>query len=148
LQIEVNGDQYPGPEEEYGIGIVTVASGTGQPTIAESSSPAGGFPSGSWASQFNDDPGCWNGDESVGECYDFEWGSPQTVTLTAYPIPEGGTGTDQPSYDSQFVSWGGDCADAGSSTTCTLQIDSQTSDTGSYGLSVVAYFQATTAAVA
>ena len=146
LQVEVNGDMYPGPDEEYGIGVVTVSPGTGQPTLAQSTT-SGGFPTGTWGAQFNDEPGCVNGDQSVGECYQFEWFAPQTITLTAHPTPNGGYGTDEPDYDSQFAGWGGDCASAGDSPTCTLQIGSQVSVDGGYSLSVEAYFQATDTAV-
>lgn len=148
LRIEVNGDQYPGPDEEYGVGIVTLSPGTGEPTIAESSSPAGGFRAGSPAAQYNNEPGCWNGDQSVGECYQFSWRSPQTITLTAHPAPIGESGNNSPDYDSAFAGWGGDCASAGTSPTCTLAIGNVKGASGLYSLSVVAYFQATDTAVA
>jgi hypothetical protein len=144
LRIEVNGDEGTEPADTWGIGIVTIAPGTGQPTFAQSTT-SGGFPSGSWASQFNDVPGCLNGDLAVDVCYQFAWTAPKTITLTAIPVPHGGYGESSPTWDSEFTHWGGDCS--GSSKTCTLRIGSQKSTTGGYSLAVTAYFDATGTAV-
>jgi hypothetical protein len=153
VQIEVNG--FP-PEaedqEDWGDGIVTVDSTTSQPTFAQEA----GFIAGSWAAQFNPEPGCANGYDAVNECYQFEWYRSDTVVLTAHPVPAGGFSADptpedeSPAWDSTFAGWGGDCADAGTSTTCTLQLGRQrpTSGTGGqsgYSLDVIAYFAATQA---
>jgi hypothetical protein len=140
LQIEVNGDKYPGPNAEYGVGMVTVTPGAGEPV-------AWAFSAGTWASQFNGEPGCLNGAQSIDECYQLQWTIPETVTLTAYGVPSDGYGPNDPLYDSKFAGWGGDCAVAGTSPTCTLAIGDQVttapSNSPDYSLTVVAYFQAT-----
>ena len=145
LKIEVNGDEGTEPPHTWGIGIVTVTPGTGQPTFAQST-VGGGFEAGSWASQFNSVPGCLNGDLAVDVCYQFSWDAPTTITLTAIPVPQGGYGRGSPTWESKFIGWGGDCS--GSSTTCTLHIGGQQSTTGSYSLSVTAFFDATSTGVA
>ena len=145
LKIEVNGDEGTEPPHTWGIGIVTVSPGTGQPTFAQST-VGGGFAAGSWASQFNSVPGCLNGDLAVDVCYQFSWDAPTSITLTAIPVPQGGYGRDSPTWESKFIGWGGDCS--GSSTTCTLHIGGQQSRTGSYSLSVTAFFDATSTGVA
>jgi hypothetical protein len=114
------------------------------------------FPAGSWAAQFNDQVGCANGYTSINLCHDFEWGHATMVTLNAYPAPKDGYGGHSPPDSAVFTGWGGDCAPAGTSTTCTLQLGTQrpspnpggvfgTNDGGQsgYSLDVIAYFAAT-----
>jgi hypothetical protein len=150
VQIEVNGFP-PGAEdqEDWGDGIVTVDSATPQPTFAQEA----GFIAGSWAAQFNPEPGCADGYDAINECYQFEWYRSDTVVLTAYPVPAGGFSADptpedeSPGWDSTFAGWGGDCADAGTSTTCTLHLGRQRPSTGTggqsgYSLDVTAFFAA------
>jgi GH24 family phage-related lysozyme (muramidase) len=151
VQIEVNGYAPDEEEEEdWGVGIVTLSSATPQTTFAQQ----GGFDAGSWASQFDQDSGCDNGYDAVNECYDFEWAHSETVTLTAQPVPAGGYSAnptprdESPSWDSTFAGWGGDCASAGMSPTCTLRLGEQLPTTGDagqsgYSLHVTAYFEAT-----
>ena len=72
------------------------------------------------------------------------------MTLTVHPVPEGGytanpTPSDEaPAWTSVFIGWGGDCASAGTSTTCTLRVGRQRSKLGErgYDLDVTAKFAA------
>jgi hypothetical protein len=140
LAIFVDGAAYPS-NYGWGDGIVTTQSTVAQP-------PLDLFEQGSWAAQFNADAGCADGYDDVGNCQAAgSWTTPDTVTLTAHPVPEGGftpnpTPDDEsPVWASQFVGWGGDCASAGLSPTCTIHIGTQQSTSGGYSLSVTAYFQ-------
>ena len=147
VSITVDGDN-PGPNDEWGVGIVTVtpAPTSGQPTFAGE----GEFAAGSWAAQFNSDYGCANGYTAVYLCREFSWNRTRTVTLTVHPVPEGGytanpTPSDEaPAWTSVFIGWGGDCASAGTSTTCTLRVGRQRSKLGErgYDLDVTAKFAA------
>jgi len=136
--IEVDG-AFPGRAgsgTEWGIGIVTDRSQ--MPTCpangAFSSVPCmqalgqtltAPFPAGSWAAQFNDQPGWVDGPQDVGVCYPV-WPDAVTVTFTAHPVPAGGESTSstspQPPWGSDFVGWGGACSGAGKAPTCTLDL--------------------------
>jgi hypothetical protein len=63
--------------------------------------------------------GCTNLRETIEDCEAGGWTSPVSVKLTASAIPEGTSGVPNDSY---FVGWGGDCAGAGTSPTCTLSL--------------------------
>ena len=136
LEIVVDGSTYPSAQD-WGDGIVSLRSSTPQP-------PMNGFEPGSWAAQFNDDPGCYDGYDAVNVCHSAgTWSNPETVTVTEHAVPKGGFGGDSPPWASRFVKWGGDCASAGESPSCTLHIGTQRSTAGGYSLSVTAYFQQT-----
>jgi len=134
LSVFVNGDY----GEYWGIGIVSMSP--------EPVPPRGNFQAGSWAAQFNNSAACWNGNDAVGPCNAVGVWSPATLTLTAHAVPKGGLSpnelSDNPSYSSEFVSWGGDCASAGGTPTCTLHLGTQRNPSGGYSLSVTANFRA------
>ena len=155
VAIEVDGDV--GTSPDWGVGIVTIAPPPtdGLPTFGGE----GAFEAGSWASQFDNQYGCDNGYDAVGVCHSFSWGKSETITLTAHSVPVGGysgssaSGSNSPSWGSVFVGWGGDCASAGSSDTCTLHLGLQRPVNGDGGqsgfsLTVIAYFAAEPSGVA
>jgi hypothetical protein len=114
------GTSAPG-DSQVGYGVVTFTTATEQPTLSYA------FQAGSWASQFSNLPGCADGSIALEVCDPFPWASPETITLTAHPTPEGGYEAnpqppESPQYDSTFVGWGGACAPAGSSPTCTMVV--------------------------
>ena len=155
VAIEVDGDI--GTSPQWGVGIVTIAPAPtdGLPTFGGE----GAFAAGSWASQFDNQYGCDNGYDAVGVCHSFSWGQSETITLTAHAVPGGGysgsasSGSKSPSWGSVFVGWGGDCASAGSSETCTLHLGLQRPVNGDGGqsgfsLTAIAYFAAEPSGVA
>ncbi len=144
--VEVDGD-FPGKSgagDEWGIGIVTYSSqvqtcpANGEVPSAPCMQPlgqtlTGPFPEGSWAAQFNDQPGCVNGYDAVGVCYPV-WPRAVTVTFTAHAVPVGGesasSASPEPNWGSVFVGWAGACSGAGQSPTCTLDLAELASNEG------------------
>ena len=158
MTIGVDGFVPGTPARLWGVGIVTV---TPAPTdnLAPFGRQGSGFTPGSWAAQFNSQYGCANGYTAVNICDGFAWNRSETLTLTAYPVPVGGysanasPGSEAPSWPSVFVGWGGDCASAGTSTTCTLHLGKQRSTAevagqSPYELHVTATFAAASTGVA
>jgi hypothetical protein len=151
VAIFVNGaTPAPGQDKQdtrWGIGIITMA-----PRPVRGQGWTAPFAAGSWAATYNDDVACWDGNQDVGSCQAAGvFTHPEVVTLTAHAVQKGGFSAnasekdEDPGWGSDFVKWGGDCASAGTSDSCTLHVGVQRSTvegaSGSLSLSVTATFQ-------
>jgi hypothetical protein len=103
----------------YGVTVRIQGNYTGDPlgygAVTVSPEP----PVSSGLGQYMGLAGCTNLRETIEDCEAGGWTSPVSVKLTASAIPEGTSGVPNDSY---FVGWGGDCAGAGTSPTCTLSL--------------------------